>query len=239
MLRFVRRLVKLFIFLLVMGCVAWYGLKVYFTQIHPIAPKVGQEVLAQIQAHGSRFLTYDQIPEVYRKAVIATEDRSFFTNIGVDFQGIARAIWVDIRQKQPIQGGSTITQQLVHNTLLKDIPKSLSWKVKETLYAIGIYDTMSKPETLALYANDIYFGQGAYGLYAAAQTYFGRSPSALNAGELTLLAGLPQAPSDYNPFRHMELARERQRIVVQSMVNAGMITQVQAAEILREPIRLR
>ncbi|MCL6601224.1 MAG: transglycosylase domain-containing protein [Alicyclobacillus macrosporangiidus] len=237
--RFVRRLVKLFIFLLVAGCVSWCGLKVYFTRLHPIAPKVRQEVLAQIQAHESRFLTYDQIPEVYRKAVIATEDRSFFTNIGVDFQGIARAMWVDIRQWQPIQGGSTITQQLVHNTLLKDIPKSLSWKVKETLYAIGIYDTLSKQETFALYANDIYFGQGAYGLYAAAQTYFGRAPSELNAGELTLLAGLPNAPSDYNPFRHMELARERQRIVVQSMVDDGMITQAQAADILREPIRLR
>ncbi|WP_051663520.1 biosynthetic peptidoglycan transglycosylase [Alicyclobacillus macrosporangiidus] len=237
--RVVRRLVKLFIFLLVAGCALWYGLKVYFTRLDPIALKVRQEVLAQIQAHGSRFLTYDQIPEVYRNAVIATEDRSFFTNIGVDFQGIARAMWVDIRQQQPVQGGSTITQQLVHNTLLKDVPKSLSWKVKETLYAIGLYDTLSKQETFALYANDIYFGQGAYGLYAAAKTYFGRVPAELNAGELTLLAGLPNAPSDYNPFRHMELARERQRIVVQSMVDDGMITQAHAAEILREPIRLR
>ncbi|WP_303801864.1 biosynthetic peptidoglycan transglycosylase [Alicyclobacillus macrosporangiidus] len=131
--RVVRRLVKLFIFVLVAGCASWYGLKMYFTRLHPVAPKVRQEVLAQIQAHGSRYLTYDQIPEVYRNAVIATEDRSFFTNIGVDFQGIARAMWVDIRQQQPMQGGSTITQQLVHNTLLKDIPKSLSWKVKETV----------------------------------------------------------------------------------------------------------
>ncbi len=153
--RFVRRLVKPFIFLLVAGCVSWYGLKVYFTRVHPIAPKVRQEVLAQIEAHESRFLTYDQIPEVYRNAVIATENRSFFRNIGVDFQGIARAMWVDIRQRQPIQGGSTITQQLVHNTLLKNIPKSLSWKVKETLYAIGLYNTLSKQETFALYANDI------------------------------------------------------------------------------------
>ncbi|MCL6601109.1 MAG: transglycosylase domain-containing protein [Alicyclobacillus macrosporangiidus] len=237
--RFVRRLLKLCIFLFVVACASWYGLRVYFTQIHPIAPAVRQEVLAQIRAHGGRFLTYDQIPEMYRNAVIATEDRSFFKNVGVDFRGVARALWVDIRHQQPIEGGSTITQQLVHNTLLKDVPKSLSWKVKETLYAIGIYDTLSKQETFALYANDIYFGQGAYGLYAAAQTYFGRAPSGLNAGELTLLAGLPNAPSDYNPFRHMELARERQRIVVQSMVDDGVITQAQAEEILRDPIRLR
>ncbi|WP_245575928.1 transglycosylase domain-containing protein [Alicyclobacillus contaminans] len=238
MLRFMIRMVKLCVCLCMLGCVAWFGLKFYFAHINPIVPRIRSDVTAQVRAHQSRFLTYQQIPEVYRNAVIATEDRRFFKNVGVDFQGMARAITVDIREQRPLQGGSTITQQLVHNTLLSTTPKSLMWKVKETLYAIGVYDTMTKQEIFALYANDIYFGHGAYGLYAAAQTYFGKAPSELNAGELTLLAGLPNAPSDYDPFVNMQLARERQRMVVQSMEADGMITQAQGAQIFSQPIRL-
>jgi membrane peptidoglycan carboxypeptidase len=237
--KLIKWLVKFVIFMLVLLCGLWYGLKYYFAHVHRIADQVRRDVLAQIQAHHSRFLSYDEIPETYRNAVIAAEDRSFFKNIGIDMRGIGRAIFVDVGSNKPLQGGSTITQQLVHNTLLSGMQKSLSWKLRETVYAIGLYDTMSKQETFAFYANDIYFGHGAYGLYEAAETYFGREPSKLNDGELTMLAGLPNAPSVYDPFHNMQLARERQQIVVQSMVDSGMITGEEAKRIMSEPIVLR
>lgn len=105
--------------------------------------------------------------------------------------------------------------------------------------AIGLNDTMSKQEIFANYANDINFGNNAYGLYTASQKYFGKSPSKLNDGELTMLAGIPNAPNDYNPLHSFILAKERQKIVVDNMVDAGYINQTEADTILKQPIRLK
>ncbi len=220
-------------------CIGWFGLKYYFTHVNKITDLVRSDVLTQVQAHNSRLLTYNEIPEMYRNAVIATEDRSFFLNKGIDFIGTLRAVFVDIGGVRPLQGGSTITQQLIHNTLLRNMSKSLLWKFQETIYAVGLYDTMSKQEAFELYANVIYFGHGAYGLDQAAETYFGKAPSELNAGELTMLAGLPNAPSDYDPYKNMTLARQRQHLVIQSMVDDGVINESQAKQILSEPIILK
>jgi membrane peptidoglycan carboxypeptidase len=237
--RWIRRCLRLCVVLALAGVAAWYGIKVYFTHVHRIAEDVRRDVYRQLAAEDAPFVAYDNIPVIYREAVIATEDRSFFRNIGVDWRGVARALMVDAMAGRPLQGGSTITQQLVHNTILAGERKTIAWKLRETVYAIGLYDTMSKPDTFALYINDIYYGHRAYGLAAAARTYFGRPPGALNAGELTLLAGLPNAPSVYDPFIHFDLARKRQQAVVQNLVEAGYISEAQARRILAEPIRLR
>jgi len=220
-------------------CISWFGLKYYFNYNNIIANQVRGDVIAQVQANHSQFLTYNDIPETYRNAIIATEDRSFFTNRGIDFRGTLRAVFVDLGSGQPLQGGSTITQQLIHNTLLSNQSKSLTWKLLESVYAIGLYDTMSKQETFGFYTNVIYFGHGANGLYQAAETYFGKAPSELNAGELTMLAGLPNAPSVYDPYINLTLALERQHLVVQNMVDNGVISESQAKQIISEPIVLR
>jgi len=220
-------------------CISWFGLKYYFNHFNIIADQVRGDVFTQVQAHHSQLLTYNDIPEMYRNAIIATEDRSFFTNIGIDFRGTLRAVSVDVGGGQALQGGSTITQQLIHNTLLSNQSKSLTWKLLESVYAIGVYDTMSKQETFAFYTNVIYFGHGANGLYQAAETYFGKPLSKLNAGELTMLAGLPNAPSDYDPYKNMTLALERQHLVVQNMVDNGVISESQAKQIISEPIVLK
>jgi monofunctional glycosyltransferase len=174
---------------------------------------------------------------MYRDAVIATEDRRFAWDPGIDPVGIVRSVFVDIGHDGYIQGGSTLTQQLADNTILSR-QKSLSYKLTQAFYAIGIYDTVSKPKTFEMYANVIYFGNGAYGVYNAAKMYFGMDFNRLNDGELTMLAGLPNAPSVYDPFRHFSLARQRQSIVLENMVNAGIITQQRAKAIYQEPIRL-
>jgi len=238
-----RRVFKWFVrfiaILLVLFACLWGGIQIYFTHVDNIANKVRQSVRERVSAQHGHFLAYDQIPKMYVNAVVATEDRSFFSNIGIDPIGIGRSVYVDVQQNNYVQGGSTVTQQLVHNALLSDYQKSIVWKGIEALYAIGLYDTMRKTEIFALYANDIYFGQGAYGLYNAAETYFGKSPSQLNDGELTMLAGLPNAPSVYDPFHAMSLARERQKVVLLNMIGAGMITQSQANQISGERILLK
>ncbi|MDR3599828.1 MAG: transglycosylase domain-containing protein [Desulfosporosinus sp.] len=237
--RFSKGLFKFLMFVVIVLCISWFGLKYYFNYVNIIADQVRGDVFTHIKAQQSQFLTYQEIPEMFRNAIIATEDRSFFTNKGIDFRGTLRAVYVDVGGGQPLQGGSTITQQLIHNTLLSTTSKSLTWKLLESIYAIGVYDTMSKQETFAFYSNVIYFGHGANGLYQAAETYFGKKTSELNAGELTLLAGLPNAPSDYDPYKNLRLARERQQLVIQSMVANGVISESQAKQIINEPIGLK
>jgi membrane peptidoglycan carboxypeptidase len=237
--RFIKRILKFMVFIFVVLCISWFGLKYYFGHVNIIANKVRSDVLTQVQAHNSRLLSYSDIPEIYRKATIATEDRSFMTNKGMDVRGTIRAIFVDVTSGKSLQGGSTITQQLIHNTILSNTSKSLTWKLLESTYAIGIYDTMSKQETFAFYTNVIYFGHGANGLYQASETYFGKVPMQLNAGELTMLAGLPNAPSVYDPYKNITLALERQHHVIQNMVDNGMISESQAKQIISEPILLK
>lgn len=215
-----------------------YAVPFYFHTINPVGARVRTAAEQMMKTRNSRYVTYGQIPAFYREAVIATEDRRFETNIGLDFMGIFRALLTDIRLAQPVQGGSTITQQLVHNTILNNQPKTFGWKMTETIDAVGLHTSMSKAETLTLYVNVIYFGEGAYGVDAAARTYFGRPAGSLNKGELSLLAGLPNAPSVYDPFVNPTLAKQRQQQVLESMVYAGLLTEQQARQIEAEPIRL-
>lgn len=236
--RFVRWVLKVLLVLAVVSAICFAAANYIFHHWYPIREKVLASVAARIQTYHIHPLTYAQIPQAYQEAVIATEDRRFAWDPGVDPIGIARSVIVDVEKDGYVEGGSTITQQVVDNTLLNQ-QKTLIRKVKQATLAVGIYDTFSKQETLAMYANIIYFGNGAYGLSNAANTYFGKSPAECNAGELTMLAGIPNAPSVYDPFRNLALARQRQMTVVDNMVDDGKITPVEAKKILAMPIQLR
>lgn len=214
------------------------GLLYYFRSVSPMEPKIKSKVAEKINQYNAHPLTYSQIPKGYRDAVIATEDRRFSWDPGIDPEGMVRSLIVDVKQDGYVEGGSTITQQLVDNTLMQR-KNTLIYKIKQIFYAIGIYDTVSKKQTFAMYANVIYFGQGAYGLYNAAETYFGKPPSRLNEGELAMLAGLPNSPNRFNPLHHLSAARKRQKAVVQNMVDANIISKKRAGQILNEPIRLK
>ena len=242
LLRLVSRLVKwilkwLFAFAL-LATIFFIVANYTFHHWYPIRQKVQASVKASIETHHVHPLSYAEIPLAYRDAVIATEDRRFSWDPGFDPVGILRSVIVDVEQDGYVEGGSTIAQQLADNTLLNH-QKTLMRKIEQLVVAVGIYDTFSKPETLAMYANVIYFGHGAYGLYNAAETYFGRTPAQCNTGELAMLAGLPNAPSVYDPFRNLALARQRQQIVIHNMVDAGKLSPAEAKQILAEPIRLR
>lgn len=169
----------------------------------------------------------DKIPTILKDATIATEDPTFYTNPGVDPEGVARAFYYLWRYKRPAAGGSTITQQLVKTTILSS-EVSLTRKLREAVYALELTRRYSKEEILAFYLNTINFGNLSYGVQAAAQSYFNKDVTQLNRAEATLLAGLPQAPSTYDPCHNPEAALGRQQIVLTSMVREGYFTQSEA-----------
>ena len=182
-----------------------------------------------------------QIAPTLRQATIAIEDASFYQNVGVDLRGILRAAWINLRSGTILAGGSTITQQLARNFLIDpDLAhqRSLERKLREAVLALKLTASLPKDEILTLYLNQIYYGGLNYGVESAARYYFGKPATDLDLAEAALLAGLPQAPSAYDPLIHPEAAHARQRQVLQAMVRAGMIDAHQAARAADEPLQL-
>jgi 1A family penicillin-binding protein len=176
-------------------------------------------------------LSLDEIPLYLRQATIATEDASFYTNPGVDAKAILRAIMINLRGGEVLSGGSTITQQLARNVLLSPeerTQRTLTRKLRETILAWRLARTYSKDEILALYLNETYYGNLAYGVEAAAQAYFGKSAAELDLAECALLAGLPQSPALYNPLVDPKTAKERQAVVLDLMLKHGSLDEAQA-----------
>jgi len=174
-------------------------------------------------------------------ATIATEDASFYRNPGVDGWAIARALWINLRGGVILSGGSTITQQLARNLLLSPEERteiSLERKLRESILAWRLARTYSKDEILTLYLNETYYGNLAYGIEAAARTYFAKSAAELDLAECALLAGLPQSPVRYNPLENPEPARSRQSVVLGLMVKHGAVSQQEADLAAKEDLRL-
>jgi penicillin-binding protein 1C len=181
------------------------------------------------------------IPRRLREATIAVEDASFAQNPGVDLTGIARAIWINLRGGETLAGGSTITQQLARMTLLdpeERRQRTLLRKLRESMLAWQIAHRHSKDEVLALYLNESYYGNLAYGVEAASQVYLGKRAAELDLGEAAFLAGLPQSPAAYDPFNDLPLARKRQAIVLDLMARQGYITAQDALQAKASPLTL-
>ncbi len=176
----------------------------------------------------------DRIPPLLVKAVVAVEDSRFYEHHGVDLKGIARALWRDIVTGSLAQGGSTITQQL-SRVLFLTSEKSLTRKLREAVLAMQIERRYGKDEILTLYLNQIYLGEGAYGVEAAARTYFGKGVEDLTLSECSLLAGLPKGPSYYSPLAHPERAEARRRVVLGRLAAEGVIAPGELEEALASP----
>src|SRR5579859_4248124 len=183
-------------------------------------------------------LALSDMPPALRQATIATEDRSFYTNPGIDIRGIARAALADIASGHIVAGGSTITQQLARNFLLDPSigkQRTLERKLREVMLALKLTALLPKDDILALYLNQTYYGGTAYGVEAAAHQIFGKPARDLDLAECALLAGLPQSPAAYNPLINPAAARARQAQVLSAMVRDGAISAGQAAAAQREP----
>ena len=176
-----------------------------------------------------------ELPKYVPAALIAIEDRRFYSHWGIDPRGIARALWSDVRGG-PMQGGSTLTQQLAKTSFLTG-DRTLKRKLQEIIIAFWLEARLSKDEILSRYLSSVYYGDGAYGLRAAARTYFDKDPRALTLGEAALLAGLVQAPSRLAPSRHLGEARDRADLVLDAMVDTGQISRARADAVV--PARYR
>lgn len=182
----------------------------------------------------------EELPPSLRQATVATEDASFYTNPGVDAWGILRAVWINLRGGEVLSGGSTLTQQIARNMLLdpqERAERTLTRKLRETILAWRLARAYSKDELLALYLNQTYYGHLAYGVEAAARTYFGKSARDLDLAESALLAGLPQAPSLYDPLIDLDAAKARQAVVLGLMRRAGAISDEAMRSALAEPLQ--
>jgi penicillin-binding protein 1A len=179
----------------------------------------------------------ERVPPLVRAAFISAEDANFFRHRGVDVISIVRAMLRNLQQGTVVQGGSTITQQVVKSLLLSP-ERSYERKAREMILAFRLERQLTKEEILYLYLNQVYFGNGAYGIAAAARTYFGKEVDDLTLAEGTLLAGLLQAPSSYSPVRHPQRAKARQRYVLERMEAERYITGEQRVAVLQEDIVL-
>ncbi len=196
------------------------------------------EVVASLYKENREPVPLRQIPLVVRRAVLAVEDNRFYRHAGIDLRAIGRAILSNLRAGRIAEGGSTITQQLAR-TLFLTPDRTVGRKIAEIVLAIEIERRLSKDEILERYLNEVYFGQGAYGVEMAAQVYFGKGARELTLPEGALLAGVIRAPSLYSPYHNAEGAKARQRIVLKRMANLGWVAPADAHAAMEAPIELR
>lgn len=208
------------------------GLQLPSTRIYDRHGRLLYEILADSETGGrNTAIPLDAIPQHCRSATISIEDANFYAHPGVDIVGVIRAAWINLRGGEVIAGGSTITQQVARNLLLdpsQRAERTIQRKLREMILAVQLQNAYSKDDVLALYLNQSYFGNLAYGIDAAARAYFGKDAPDLSLAECALLAGLVQSPSFYDPLTNLEAAKDRQAIVLDLMARDGYITAEQA-----------
>ncbi|HEV8535789.1 MAG TPA: transglycosylase domain-containing protein [Candidatus Limnocylindria bacterium] len=204
-----------------------------------IYDRTGEHLLYTLADERRDLISIDAVPKRMQDATIAIEDKTFWSNPGIDVGGIVRAFQANAASGRITQGGSTITQQLIKTRLLGDDP-TFTRKIKEAILAMEATRTFSKKQILEMYFNQIYYGNQAYGLKAAAATYFGVFDlNKLTLGQMALLAGLPQAPSDYDPIQNVEGAKARRAQVLDAMVENNYATEAEAAAANGEAIAVK
>ena len=241
-----RTLLRLTMLIFAIGLVGLIGIFIYFSKDIPDPNKIidrrvaestkiydhtGEHLLYEIHGEERRTsIELDQISQHLINATIATEDQDFYKHYGVDFRGIARAIYKDVISGEKLQGGSTITQQLIKNSILTS-ERTFTRKIKEIILAIETEQKFSKDEIMEMYLNQIPYGSNAYGIEAAAQTFFEKSAKDLSISEAALLAGLPKATTYYSPYgAHPEALEIRYKNIINQMKGEGYISEEEAKE---------
>jgi penicillin-binding protein 1A len=200
--------------------------------------RTGKNIIAVLHGSENRVLVpSEKIPEVMKQATVAVEDERFYEHHGVDYQGIVRAMLLNVEAGTIVQGGSTITQQYVKNAYIDD-ERTYTRKLREAVLAWQLEDRWSKDKILTEYLNQVYYGAGAYGVEAAARTYFHKHASALNLKEAALLAALPKFPSAYSPTTDKKMAKQQRDKVLQLMANQGYISQERADKTMAGKVKV-
>ena len=223
----------LWLFLIIVVIVAGVQVKGGYDKYQQaLADRPLNEVLEELQ-NKDNYTQYEDVPEIYYKALVAVEDRRFYKHNGFDIIGTTRAIYNDIKANELLEGGSTISQQLAKNLYFpKD--NTLQRKIAEIFMAMKIEREYKKEDVLEFYVNGIYYGSGYYSIYDASIGYFDKEPKDMTDYECTLLVGIPNAPSVYSLNNRPDLARQRQKKVIDCMVEVEYITEDEGKEILGE-----
>ena len=220
-------LIILIIFMCIIGCYASVGYNMYKNALkeRPI-----EEMVASVKEK-ENYTYLSEIPEIYKEAVVAVEDHRFYIHKGIDYVSIFRAIVNDIMRNKLAEGGSTISQQICKNEYFTQ-DRKLERKFAEVFMAIKLEETCDKDEILEIYINTCFYGNGCYTLKDASRLYFKREPINLTDYECTMIVGIPNAPSLYNPLHSLTLAKQRQRQVLNAMVIYGNLSKEEKEEIL-------
>ena len=205
----------------------------------PAPGALEHRVGAQLRAGEGRAVPLSSVAPILREAVVATEDERFYQHHGIDLIGIMRALPYDVVHLTTAEGASTITEQVAKLLYLGGNDHSPWRKLEDMALALKLERRYSKQQILAAYLNSAYFGEGAYGVWAASERYFGVAPGKLDTAQASMIAGLVQAPSAYDPVRHPATARERQVVVLRSLVRNGFLTTEEAAAAIGRPLPLR
>ena len=216
-------------------------LKMYKPSVSSKLYSGGGELVSDFSSEKRIFVPYESIPEIVINSFLSAEDKNFFSHPGVDAKGIIRAVFNNIRNvisSKRLEGASTITQQVAKNFLLTN-EVSINRKIKEAILAFRIERALSKERILELYLNQIYLGQGAYGIASASLEYFDKPISKLSYSESALLAALPKAPSKYDPYKNIELAKFRRNLVIKNLFENSYINENKYKELLNSEINLR
>jgi penicillin-binding protein 1A len=245
--------VMIFLFFFIGSACAGVGLGVFITYLGEIPlvsdlkaykPSLSTKIfdskgrpITELFSEQRTLISLDVVPENLQKAILAIEDNHFYRHHGIVLSGIIRSIMVNFVHNARKQGGSTITQQLARNMFLTR-KKTIERKIKEIILAFQIEATYTKREILEMYLNQIYLGNGAYGMHSAARSYFGKHVKDLNLAECALLAGLPRAPNAYNPYRNPERSAQRRNLVLSQMHRLRYITMEVMVDTKLAPIDL-
>ena len=224
-------LIVLLIILSITALLVGKGYEMYRTAIEetPLEEKVNE-----IKSR-ENYTELSELPQTYINAVISVEDHRFYKHSGIDIIAIGRAVVNNIKKMSFVEGGSTITQQIAKNEYFTQ-EKKLTRKIAEVFMAFQIEKNYDKDEIIELYINTIYFGNGYYNIKDAAMGYFGKLPKDMTDGQCIMLAGIPNAPSVYAPTENLELAKQRQKQVMEKMIKYGYLTQEEADKILNEEL---
>lgn len=230
-----KKIIKLIVFLIIIITLSVSipfvvkGYKMYTVALNEVSI---EEKKNEIQSKES-YTSLSELPQIYKDAVLAVEDHRYYKHGAIDIISIGRAIITDIKAKEFVEGGSTITQQLAKNLYFTQ-KKEIERKIAEIFMAYEMERTLDKETILELYLNSSYFGNGYYTVKQASRGYFKKEPKEMTSYEATLLAGIPNAPSVYAPNKNLNLAKQRQKQVINKMVKYKYLTQEEANKILKE-----
>lgn len=229
--KFIKKLIFLLLIaiIIIFSVVALNGKKMYDEKISKTSL---QDTIAKIESN-KNYVKLEDLPNDYKNAVIAVEDHRFKKHGAIDLIAIGRAIWINVTNFELREGGSTITQQVAKNIFFISEDDALTRKSAEIFAAFDLEKNYSKDKILELYVNTIYFGDGYYGIKEACNGYLNIEPSQMTLYDCTMMAGIPNAPSVYNPSANPKLTRSRQKKVISDMVEYGYLTQDQADKLLK------